>query len=162
MADVWLPETPVIFTEVIPGTAVPFDVSIRDACLLAGFGEIEVLTPFGKPDTERLTDPLKPYSGVTVKGTMVPSVWPIVTPVWLEIVNVGMKMPKGNVVVLVSCPEVPVTVTVDAPTGTALPAASTSSTAPFAGFGENEAVTPFGSPEAVRVTFPVKPYSSNT
>ena len=151
-----------IFTGVVPGIAEPFDVSIRDACLLAGFGEIEALTPFGKPDTERLTNPLKPYSGVKVTGTIVPSVWPMVTLVWLEIANVGTKMPKGNVMVFVSCPEVPVTVIVDTPTGAALLAVSASSMIPLAGFGENEAVTPFGRAEAVRVTFPVKPYSSNT
>ena len=64
----------------------------------------------------------------------------------------------GSAVVAVREPEVPVIVTVPL-TGLAVGAAvSVKMLAPEEGFGENEAVTPLGKPDALSVTLPEKPF----
>jgi hypothetical protein len=63
---------------------------------------------------------------------------------------------------LVMLPEVPVMVNVAVP-GVAVPVAeSVIVLDPVVGFGENVAVTPLGSPEALRLALPVKPYAGDT
>jgi hypothetical protein len=62
------------------------------------------------------------------------------------------------VVVLARLPDVPVTVTENAPVVAVLLAASVKVVVEVAGFGLNEAVTPLGSPEAEKITSPVKPF----
>lgn len=63
-----------------------------------------------------------------------------------------------NVVEAVRLPEVPVMVTVEDPTDTEPLAVNVMVLYPVVGFGEKDAVTPLGSPEAERVTFPENPY----
>ena len=66
---------------------------------------------------------------------------------------------KESVVVLVKPPEVPVTVTVKVPV-VAVPAAdSIRRLLAVAGFVPKAALTPFGKPEAVKFTLPLKPFS---
>ena len=60
-------------------------------------------------------------------------------------------------VVAVSAPDVPVTVTVLWPTIAELLAVKVSAEFPVVGLGEKVAVTPFGRPETARFTLPVKP-----
>jgi hypothetical protein len=63
--------------------------------------------------------------------------------------------------VTVWLPEIPVTVTVYCPGAVAVLACSTISelkVVPFTGFGLNDAVTPFGSPDTDNATLPVKPF----
>jgi hypothetical protein len=68
-----------------------------------------------------------------------------------------------SMVVSVNGPEVPVTVIVTAfAREEALLAVSVSTLAPVVGLGLNEAVTPYGSPDAVRFTLPVNPSCSVT
>ncbi len=62
-----------------------------------------------------------------------------------------------SVVVFVSAPDVPVTVTVTVPVAAVALAVRVRMLVEAAGFGLNEAVTPFGSPEAVSVTLPENP-----
>ena len=69
---------------------------------------------------------------------------------------------RAIVVVAVSAPEVPVMVTVDAPVVAVLLAVRVSTLVPVVELGLNEAVTPLGNPEAVRATFPLKPFTSVT
>jgi len=61
--------------------------------------------------------------------------------------------------VLVKLPDVPVTVTANAPTVAALFADRVKRLVVVAGFEPKLAVTPAGSPEADRVTLPLKPFS---
>ena len=64
-----------------------------------------------------------------------------------------------KVVLAVCVPEVPVMVTVDEPTVAELLAVTVISVSPgVVGFGEKDAVTPLGSPEATRFTLPENPY----
>jgi len=66
------------------------------------------------------------------------------------------------VVVCVSDPDVPVTVTVDVPTVAVALAVRVSVLVDAVGFGANPAVTPFGRPEALNVTLPLKPFTGTT
>ncbi len=66
------------------------------------------------------------------------------------------------VVVWVRLPDTPLTVTVVDPVPAVVPAFRVSVLLPVVGFVLNDAVTPFGKPEADRVTRPVKPFSGFT
>ena len=66
------------------------------------------------------------------------------------------------VVVLVKLAEVPVMVTETVPMVAALLAVSVIALAVLAGFGLNDAVTPLGSPDADKVTLPLKPFCGVT
>ena len=80
-------------------------------------------------------------------------------PIEVEMVKVGALTLSWKVLVTVWEPEVPVTVTVLVPTGAEAATLSVSVLLKFVELGEKEAVTPLGSPETERFTFPVKPYS---
>jgi hypothetical protein len=61
------PDVPVTVNEACPAVAALLAVSVSTVFAWAwpglnerGFGEIEALTPFGKPETERVTLPLNP------------------------------------------------------------------------------------------------------
>jgi hypothetical protein len=56
-----LPEAPVMVTGIVPIVAVPLAVSVTVLAVLAGFGVNDAVTPLGKPDTDKLTLPLKPF-----------------------------------------------------------------------------------------------------
>jgi hypothetical protein len=65
---------------------------------------------------------------------------------------------RDIVVVFVKLPDVPVTVIETVPVVAVVLAVSVSVVEEVAGFGLNEAVTPLGSPEAEKLTSPVKPF----
>src|SRR5437762_1644806 len=68
---------------------------------------------------------------------------------------------RARVDVCLSVPEVPVIVTVDIPVAAVLQAVSVKVLilcVGVVGFVLNDAVTPFGRPDAAKVTFPVKPF----
>ena len=74
----------------------------------------------------------------------------------------GVLMVKEKVAEAVRLPEVPVIVIVEFP-GSAEPLTAkvivlSGVLLPVAGFGEKDAVTPLGRPDAARVTLPVNPY----
>ena len=60
-----LPEVPVIVTVLVPMLAELAAVSVSVELPVAGFGENEAVTPVGKPVTDRLTFPVKPYCEIT-------------------------------------------------------------------------------------------------
>lgn len=80
----------------------------------------------------------------------------------LERVNVGAWITSVSVVVTVCEPEVPVMVTVYVPTAAELAAVKVKLLLPVVGLVPKDAVTPAGSPDAVRVTCPVNPYCGFT
>ena len=65
---------------------------------------------------------------------------------------------RETVVVFVKLPDVPVMVTVAVPVVAVLLAVSVSVLVLAVVLGLNDAVTPFGSPDADKLTFPVKPF----
>ena len=58
-----LPEVPVMVSVLVPTAAELLAVRVSVLALVAGFGENAAVTPEGRPETERLTLPLNPYSG---------------------------------------------------------------------------------------------------
>jgi hypothetical protein len=73
-------------------------------------------------------------------------------------VKFGAVMVRTTVVVLVSAPESPVTVTVAVPAVAVLLAFKVRELLPVVLDGLNAAVTPLGSPDTVRATLPLKPF----
>jgi hypothetical protein len=53
-------------TVTVPVTAVALAVSVSVLVEVVGFGLNAAVTPLGKPDAERVTLPLKPFTGVMV------------------------------------------------------------------------------------------------
>jgi hypothetical protein len=53
-------------TAAVPVVAVLLAVKVSVLVAVAGFGLNEAVTPLGRPDTDKLTLPLKPFWGVTV------------------------------------------------------------------------------------------------
>ena len=56
------PDVPVRVAVYWPTVAVLLAVSVRALLPLVGFGLRDAVTPLGRPDTERLTLPVNPYS----------------------------------------------------------------------------------------------------
>jgi hypothetical protein len=65
---VWLvvPEVPVTVTVAVPVVAVLLAVRVRTLVEVVGFVPKLAVTPVGRPEAERFTDPVKPLIGVTV------------------------------------------------------------------------------------------------
>jgi hypothetical protein len=61
-----LPEVPVMVTVAGPATAVLVADSVNVLVLAAGLGLKAAVTPVGKPVADKVTLPLKPFSGETV------------------------------------------------------------------------------------------------
>ena len=127
--------------------------------LVAGFCENWPVTPLGRPAMVRVTGPLKPNWGATV--TVLAAVAP-----GRRLISEGASLRAkveaftviGRVVLAVAAPDVPVMVNVAVPGVAALSALRVRVVALADGLGENTAVTPLGRLEAVKETFPLKPY----
>lgn len=65
---VWLsdPDVPVTVTVAVPVVAVLLAVKVNTLVDVVGFVPKLAVTPAGRPEAERLTDPVKPFSGFTV------------------------------------------------------------------------------------------------
>ncbi len=155
-----------IITEYVPVAAVLLAVSVSTLVpvVLAGL-KAEAVTPLGRPETDSATPPVKPFCGVTVM-VLVP------LPPCVKVYGVAERLKFGagagaftarlTVVVRLMVPEPPVMVTVEVPMADELLAASVKVLLPVVLVGLNVAVTPLGMPEAVKATFPLKPFSGLT
>jgi hypothetical protein len=74
-----LPEVPVMVTVAAPVVAVLLAVSVSVLEVAVGFGLNEAVTPFGRPDADKFTLPLKPFCGVTVIVLVPLAPWTILT-----------------------------------------------------------------------------------
>jgi hypothetical protein len=124
------------------------------------------VTPLGRPEADRLTDPVKPFLGVTVMVLV-----PLAPRLIVTLVGDADSEKSGVaaaftvrviVVVCVRLPEVPVIVTVDVPVVAVLLAVKVTVLLVVVLPGLNDAVTPPGSPEADKLTLPVKPFTGLT
>ena len=55
-----LPEVPVIVTTLVPSVAPPLALNVMVLPVCVGFFEKAAVTPFGRPEAERLTLPVNP------------------------------------------------------------------------------------------------------
>jgi hypothetical protein len=158
-----VPEFPVMIMIELPVAAVLPTARVSVLFVVAVVGEKVAVTPAGKPLTERVTKFAKPLIGTTLIVDLPEAPGTTNT-------SLGAAESEKLLAFTTTCacaefvmlPEVPVTVNVAMPGVAALVAESVSVLVPVVGFGENTAVTPLGSPEALRVTLPVKPYCGVT
>ena len=115
-------------------------------------GEIDAVTPLGSPVTASFTLPVNPNCGTTEICVETVDPCPRITGLLHVKANVGTYTPSENVAVFLRVPEVPVIVTTLEPSGAEADAVNVNTVFPVAGVGVNVAVTPLGSPEAVRFT----------
>ena len=66
VVSVRLPDVPVMVTVAGPVAAVVLAVSVRRLVLVAGFTLNAAVTPLGRPETDNVALPLKPFCGMTV------------------------------------------------------------------------------------------------
>jgi len=126
--------------------------------VLAGLNE--AVTPLGSPEAASATFPLKLFANVTV--TVLVAVAPHTT---LTLVGDAVKEKlagtvtvSGIATVAVSVPDFPVTVTVAVLAAALDDAVSVMVLVPLAPTAPNVAVTPLGSPDALKATVPEKPF----
>jgi hypothetical protein len=151
-------------TVTVPAVAVLFAVSVNVLVVVAGFGLNDAVTPLGSPDADKLTLPLKPFCGVTVILLV-----PLVPCVMVKLLGDAerVKFPLGFtaseiLVWFVKLPDVPVIVTVNAPTVAVALAVKVNVLVVVAGFVLKAAVTPLGNPDADKLTLPLKPFCGVT
>lgn len=159
------PEVPVIVTVEVPAVAVLLAVSVRTLEDVEDAGLNEAVTPVGNPDAANVTLPVNGLTSVTVIVSVPLPPWAIERAV-AEGFSVKLPVPDTTLsvmgVVAVLLPEVPVTVTVNAPVVAVVLAVSVRTVDVVEDAGLNEAVTPLGRPDAVNDTVPVNPPRSVT
>jgi hypothetical protein len=160
------PEVPVMVTVAGPATAVLETVSVKVLVLVAELGLKEAVTPVGKPVADKVTLPLKPFSGETV---MVLEPLPPCAIVTLfgdaesaKLEGATAVTVTERVVVFVKLPDWPEMVTVVVPVVAVPVAVSVKMLVLVAKVGLKAAVTPVGKPVADKVTLPLKPFSGET
>lgn len=155
-----LPDVPVIVTVAVPVVAVLLAVSVSALVLVVLPGLNEAVIPDGKPEADKVTLPLKPFTGFTVM-VLVPAE-PCVTVRLFgdaEIVKFGGRFAVSeSVVVLDRLLDVPTIVTVAVPVEAVLLAVNVRVLVLVVLAGLNDAVTPAGNPDADRLTLPLKPF----
>lgn len=163
MLVVWVsvPEVPVTVIVLVPVVAVLLAVNVSTLLEVVGLTPNDAVTPLGRPEAERLTDPVKPFWSVTVI-VLVPLVPCFTVKLDGEAESAkfgcaGALTVSVTEVVWVSEPDVPVMVMVEVPVAAVELAVSVRTLLDVAGLVPNPAVTPAGRPEADNVTLPVKP-----
>ncbi len=161
-----LPEVPVIVIVFVPAVAVVLAVKVRTLVEVAGFGLKEAVTPFGSVEVVSVTLPENPLTGVMVM-VLVPLAPPLAMLTAdgdaesVKLCTSGFTV-RLMVVLPVALPDTPEMVKVTVPVAAVEVADNVSVLVLVVGFGLNDAVTPFGNPEAERVTLPLKPPTSVT
>jgi hypothetical protein len=162
---VWLklPDVPVTVIVTAPAVAELFAVRVSTLVLVVFDGLNAAVTPVGNPEAARLTEPLKPFSRATDTVVVTLALLCVVRdPPDSVRLKFGATMVRVRVAVALRAPEVPVTVMVEVPATAALPAVRVIVLALFVLEGLKAAVTPAGSPEATRLTLPLKPSCGTT
>lgn len=159
-----VPEAPVTVTLTVPVVAVLLAVSVKVLVFVVLAGLKEAVAPLGRPETDKLTLPLKPLSGfsVMVLEPLDPCAMVRLVGEAESVKFGGGLMVRESVVEFVKLPAVPVMVTVAAPVVAVAVAVSVSVLVPVVLVGLKDAVTPAGKPAADRLTLPLNPLSGLT
>jgi hypothetical protein len=158
-----LPDVPVIVT--VAGPVVAFAVALSVSVVLREPSGLNVaVTPDGKPDVARATEPLNPFCGTTVIVLA-----PLAAGRTLRLVGDAVSAKLGGVatdtltpVVLCRLPDVPVIVTIEVPIAAEALAVRVSVPGLVVVAVLKDAVTPLGSPDAASVTVPLKVFCGVT
>lgn len=159
-----VPDVPVTVRVAVPVVAVLLAVSVNVLVLVALAGLKDAVTPFGRPDADNATLPLKPLSELTVMELDPLDPWVMVRLLGeaeSEKFGGGLTV-RERVVELDRLPDAPVMVTVAVPVVAVLPAVRVNVLVPVVLVGLNEADTPAGKPDADKLTAPLKPLSALT
>jgi len=161
-----VPEVPVTVTVAAPVVAVLLAVSVNVLVLVVLAGLKLAVTPLGRPEAARLTEPVKPFTGVTVM-VLVPLAPRLIVTLAGEAESEKFGVAAAftvrlMVVLCVKAPEVPVIVTVAVPVVAVPLAVNVTLLVVVVLAGLKDAVTPLGRPEAVKLTLPVKPFTGVT
>ena len=155
-----VPELPLTLTLKVPVVAELPTVNVNVLAEVEEFGLRVAVTPAGRLDAEKLTVPVKPRIGLTVIVDV-----PVLPRATLRLLGDAERLKFGPgftvraiVVVCVRPPDVPAIVTVALPVVAVLLAVSVNVLVLVVLLGLNVAVTPLGSPEADRLTLPLKPF----
>src|SRR5258708_38769815 len=137
------PEVPVMVTMAVPVEAALLAVKVSVLVAAVGLALNDAVTPLGSPEADKLTLLVKPFCGVTVIVLVPIAPW---TMLRLFGEEDRAKLPAGFTVraivaLLLSPPEVPVTVTVKAPMGAGPFAGTVGRLAGGGGLCGNDAVT---------------------
>jgi len=153
------PEVPVIVAVEVPTEALLAAVRVKVVEPGSiGLAEKLAVRPLGSPAIDKLMLPPNPFSGSAISVDLpVPLGTRLTVLGAAESVNPGVLMVRFTPVLAVSAPEVPVMVIVGLPGTAELLADRVNVLLPVVGFGENDAVTPLGNPEAARLTLPANP-----
>ena len=160
---VWVsvPEVPDTVTVAVPVVAVLLAVKVTTLVEVVGLVPKLAVTPAGRPEADKLTLPVNPFSLFTVIVLL-----PLPPRVTATLVDEAESEKSGAawaftvreiVVVCVVVPEVPVIVTVDVPVVAVTLAVRVRTLVEVVGLVPNVAVTPEGNPDAERLTLPVNP-----
>jgi hypothetical protein len=158
------PVVPITVTVAVPGVddAAALNVTMLVVAVVAGLNE--TVMPPGSPVALRVTLPLKPVLGVTVIVSVAPA--PCTTlSVAAEAANekfAGADTVTVIATVAVRVPDLPVIVALAAPTAAAAPALKVKVLTDDVLAGLNDAVTPLGRPETVRLTALLNPFAGTT
>jgi hypothetical protein len=166
MLVTWLKpaKTPEIVTVNVPILVLLLVANVSVLELIVGFGLNEALTPFRRPEAEMVTAPLKPFD-----GTMLMVAEPVAPRLMLRLVGEAARVKSGvavtvkeTVVELLRLPLTPLTVTVKVPGAAEALTAKVAILVLVVPFGLKDTVAPAGSPEADKLTLPLKPFCGVT
>lgn len=154
-----VPDFAIMLIVDVPALADAEAASVKVATLPEAPGPSEGVTPFGKPEIVTETEPVKPFCGVTVRlaDPLAPCAMVNAEGAALKVKVAGEVTVSATVVLAVTDPDAPVTVTVDAPGAAELAAVSVNVLLPET-TGPNDAVTPDGKPDAESATVPLNPF----
>lgn len=159
-----MPDLPVMVMVKVPVVARLPALRVKVLAEAAGLGVKDAVAPLCKPEAERVTLPLKPFEGVmvTVVAACAPrAMLKLVGDAEREKVGAAVTV-REMVVEAVKPDEAPVTVTVTVPVVAVPLAVRVRVLVLLVLAGLKDAVTPLGSPEADKLTAPLKPLSGLT
>jgi hypothetical protein len=157
-------EAPWIVIVNVPVVALLLADRVRVLVVAVLVGLKDAVTPWGRPEADKLALPVNPFCGVTV---IVDATWPARARLSelgeAERARFGAAVTVSESVVLCdNAPDVPVIVMVTVPSVAELLAVRVSVLDVVVPAGLNAAVTAVGKPVAERLTLPLNPFSGAT
>src|SRR6185312_5294919 len=153
------PEVPVIVATVVPGVTDGAAVRVSVLDVVVDGEEKLAVTPAGRPSIVRFTAPLNPFERTTDTVDLADAPGSnAVSDGASAIEKLDALTVRFSVVDADAEPDVPTMVTIAGPAVAPPEAVNVTVEVAVAGFGENDAVTPAGRPDALTLTGLLNPY----